>query len=148
MDPGASGNAEVVPLWVASGANVDAEDVAGRTPLFEASRKLFPKCVAALLRLGADARHADRGGSTALHVVAAKRLFLFDPHPLNEVVRLLIAAGCDPAARDPADHTALDVARMFTPLWYDAVSVAIRAGVRHRDRAANEQAGGAAAVRS
>ena len=60
-----------------------------------------------MLRLGADARRVDNGGSTALHWIA----YAGRRGDGVGVVRQLVAAGCDAAVRDISGHTAVELAR-------------------------------------
>ena len=104
---GTGGQIDAVRSWVASGADIDIEAESAVTPLMMASRWLRTECVAEMLRLGADARRATNNGWTALHRVAA---YATDGD-VGGVVRLLVVAGCDAAARDYRGRTAVDLAR-------------------------------------
>jgi len=53
----------LVQLLLRKGANVDAADGDGATPLHHAARALSPKAVHALLAGGADAQRADASGT-------------------------------------------------------------------------------------
>ena len=70
--------------------------------------------MAEMLRLGADARRVSNSGMTALHRVALRGN---DGGGGAEVVRLLVAAGCDAAVRDNFGRTAVEYARHT---WGDA----------------------------
>jgi ankyrin repeat protein len=76
--------------------------------------------VAELLRLGADARRLNNRGQTALHQVARRNGNLEGG---AEIVRLLVAAGCDAAVRDNYGLTAVEEARKTAfyrandPVW-------------------------------
>ena len=111
---GRSGNVAAVRSWVASGADINVLDVIGGTPLMLASRYHHAECVAELLRLGADVHHTNHGGETALHEVAWRDR---DGDEGAEVVRLLVAAGCDAAARDIQSCTAVECANIRSPEW-------------------------------
>ncbi len=87
-------------MWVVDGR--------GMTTLMEASYRQRAECVAEMLRLGADARRVDNNGWTALHRVARRG---GDGGGGAEVVRLLVAAGCDAAVRDNDGRTAVEFAR-------------------------------------
>ena len=101
-------NVDAVGSWVASGADINVVGEHGVTPLMEASYWQFAECVAEMLRLGADARRVNNYGSTALHSVALRG---HDFGGGAEVVRLLVAAGCDAAVRDNDGRTAVEYAR-------------------------------------
>ena len=111
---GGGSNVDAVRSWVASGADINVVDMLGRTPLMWASRNLRAECVAEMLRLGADARRVNNNGWTALHSVAVRGC---DGGGGAEVVRLLVAAGCDAAVRDNAGLTAAELARSYTVEW-------------------------------
>ena len=100
------GNVDAVRSWVASGADINVVDEYGVTPLMWASQCHHVECVAEMLRLGADARRVDNRGSTALHWVAGRG----GDHRKGEVVRMLVAAGCDAAVRDHDGRTAVRTA--------------------------------------
>ena len=102
------GNVDAVRSWVASGADINVVDEGGVTPLMWASGYHRAECVAEMLRLGADARRVENDGSTALHWVAVRGS---DGGGGAEVVRLLVAAGCDAAVRDNVGCTAVELAR-------------------------------------
>ena len=101
------GNVDAVRSWVASGADINVVSKGGVTPLMWASCYHRTECVAEMLRLGADARRVN-DGSTALHSVALRG---GDGGGGAEVVRLLVAAGCDAAVRDNYGDTAVEYAR-------------------------------------
>ena len=101
------GNVDAVRSWVASGADINVVNERGVTPLMLASNWHHAECVAEMLRLGADARRVDDYGRTALHWVAVPSR----DGGGEEVVRLLVAAGCDAAVRDNDGRTAVEFAR-------------------------------------
>ena len=105
---GGSGNVDAVRSWVASGADINVVNELGGTPLMLASGCHHAECVAEMLRLGADARRVANDGSTALHWVAELGS---DGGGGAEVVRLLVAAGCDAAVRNNDGDTAGECAR-------------------------------------
>ena len=114
MGAGIDGNVDAVRSWVASGADINVVDERGDTPLMEASRCHRAECVAEMLRLGADARRVHNYGWTALHYVAWRGS---DFGGGAEVVRLLVAAGCDAAVRDNDGRTAIELARRWSAEW-------------------------------
>ena len=98
---GFTGNVDAVRSWVASGADINVAAL-GVTPLMWASFIQHAECVAELLRLGADATRVDNAGRTALHLFSERGR---EESEGMEVVRLLVAAGCDAAACDNDGNT-------------------------------------------
>ena len=93
----------VLSVFVAAGADVDARDSAGRTPLHRA----VAGAIAALRDAGADPNARDSRGSTPLHVVAGSWRW---PGESVRLVRLLVEAGADVDARNNAGETPLQIA--------------------------------------
>ena len=110
------GNVDVVRSWVASGADINVVDKRGETPLMVASchHNYRAECVAEMLRLGADPRRANVPGWTPLHGVARRTI---DFGGGAEVVRLLVAAGCDAALREKYGRTAVELAMRCGDEW-------------------------------
>lgn len=77
---------------VRRGADVDARDAEGRTPLFSAVLGGSVGLVGLLLESGADVNARDNDGWTVLHFAAQE----FEP----EIARLLVARGADVNAQD------------------------------------------------
>jgi hypothetical protein len=92
---GRGDTAEIVRLLAQAGADVNAKDSLGQTPLFECA--LVPKAIKPLIDAGADIEARDQNGNTALINDA-----------FNEAaVRELLANGADPAAATANGDTAL-----------------------------------------
>ena len=96
----------VLSAFVAAGADVNARDDAGRTPLHRASASNLTGVISALLDAGADPNARDSKGSTPLHAVVGSWWRASD-----NSVRLLAAAGADLNARNNEGETPLDIAR-------------------------------------
>lgn len=93
----ALGDIEKVREFLSDGADVDAQDKRGHTPLYHAVRKGHALAAKELIDAGA-AVNAKRGfGGTLLHVAASKGNI--------EMTRLLLEAGADVNAQDPGQMT-------------------------------------------
>jgi ankyrin repeat protein len=77
---------------LAAGADPDARDEDGRTPLSSAVLGGSIGLVGLLVESGADVNARDRHGFSALHFAAQENL--------PEMVRVLLARGADPNAQD------------------------------------------------
>lgn len=95
--------ASVAPL-VAAGADLEARDGAGRTPLLRATQNQQPAAVTALLQAGASVHAADARGMTALHMAYAARSRL--------LAGLLEQAGAPRTARDAEGRQPADMSDM------------------------------------
>ncbi len=81
------GHVEIVKLLIERGGNVEAKDAAGETPLHVAVAAGRAKCVAELLRSGADAwAHKNAQGKV-------REAVLFFPCHLMSVVAVCVRAG-------------------------------------------------------
>ena len=104
------GYLEVVRLLVARGADVHQPSKKGWPPLYAATSGNFPEVVKFLIEHGAKVNVTSPQGTHSPLLIAA-----FNNNP--EMVRLLLAAGADPAAKLSGSHashrnqTALDIAR-------------------------------------
>ena len=84
---------KVLDMLIDAGADPNARDAEGKTPIFEANTAAT---VTAIIRRGADPKARDSSGKTAL----------FDEY-FDETKPALIAAGIDVNARDKTGRTAL-----------------------------------------
>jgi ankyrin repeat protein len=98
---GNSGNTEVISALLRAGANIEAQDADGDTPLSWAAEKGNVEAVRFLLQAGAkpDSRNHSKG--TVLHVAAEQRQF--------EVIKLLVSAHADVNALNALGATPLDI---------------------------------------
>ncbi|KAJ1473456.1 ankyrin repeat-containing domain protein, partial [Baffinella frigidus] len=87
------GHTEMVRLLLEEGADKDATNVQGETPLYWAAREGRSNPIMFfLLTAGAKKEESDNAGRTPLHIAA------FKGHAA--VVRLLLEAGADADAKD------------------------------------------------
>lgn len=118
------GNLEIAQALLAAGARLELKNEEGNTPLLVAAGHAYPTVVAALLAAGADVHAANRMLETALGKAAGPGLFerkyykgdiivrFLRPEPeILETIRLLLAAGADPARKDKHDFSPLDWAK-------------------------------------
>lgn len=100
------GHEDIVHELLSAGAEVDATDEEGRSPLQLASLAGHVRAVKALLRAGGSATHAgEEDGRTALHRAASRGHV--------DVVNMLLKARADLSAVDAWNHTALDLAEQM-----------------------------------
>jgi cytohesin len=102
-------SAKVVEILIDAGADPNARDEDGKTPIFEANDAAV---TAALLRRGADPNARDNAGQTAL----------FDRY-FAEAKIVLVASGVDIDARDKLGRTAL-----FYQDYPDSIKALLDAG--------------------
>lgn len=84
----AGNQARLIGMLIAAGAEINAKDKLGLTPLYWAAGRSCADCVRQLLAAGADVGARSARGRTALHVASP------------ETAPLLLAAGADVGARD------------------------------------------------
>ena len=94
---------EVVALLLAAGADPNAVDFEGATPLMYAAEVGRPEVLRALLAAGADPNAQDAEGHTALMYAA--------DHCQTESARLLVQVGADLTLKDSNGYTALERVR-------------------------------------
>lgn len=151
-DAARRGDLAAVERLLSDGAQVEATDGSGATPLYVAASEGHAAVVARLLAAGGDPRRQASGsfGSTGTPIHAAVR------HGHLDVVRLLLEAGVDPNLPDdgvgPPLHTALrrgqtaaaDLLRSLgaRPIRAEPVDALIASA----DLAAGEETAGACAV--
>jgi TonB family protein len=97
-----SEKAELVPVLLGAGADLNERDADGRTALFAACARGADAFAKALVEAGADVRPRAKDGKTALHFAALGNR--------PDLVDLLIQKGVDPTIADMANRTALDYA--------------------------------------
>ncbi|MBV9926673.1 MAG: ankyrin repeat domain-containing protein [Acidobacteria bacterium] len=118
-----------VKLLLAAGADVNAADVRGQTPLMAAAQKPSADLIKLMLEAGArrsvNAKNGE--GQTAL-MLASERSDV-------ESIKTLLAAGADLDAKDRQGRTALMYAHAYKyrPASLDAVKLLLAAGARVND---------------
>lgn len=98
--------AECVTILAKGGADVNAAQNAGWSPLHQACSLRRDKVVEVLLRLGADPNLQDNTGMTPLHFAVGKWR---QPKKVKRIIELLMAAGADPAIVDKNGASPLDL---------------------------------------
>jgi len=93
---------EVIRLLVENGAQVNALDKEGGTPLARAGLNGDVEAARVLLELGVAPNAPSMDGQTALHLAA------LEGHP--DVAEVLLSAGADPNVRNECGRTPLDYA--------------------------------------
>ncbi len=99
------GAAELIPLLLERGADVNAKDRTGLTPLHAAAMIGRAEEAVLLMDRGADKEARDKFGDTPLHFAAI--------HGQAGMVRLLHEAGADLSTRNDAGLMPLDSARRY-----------------------------------
>ncbi|XP_031787640.1 serine/threonine-protein phosphatase 6 regulatory ankyrin repeat subunit A-like [Nasonia vitripennis] len=92
-----NGKNGLIELYVAHGANVNAQAKNGKFPLYLATKAELPETVELLLELGAKVELRTRYGRTALHSACYNRQ--------ESCIRILLSAGADILAEDDAGYS-------------------------------------------
>ena len=111
-----------VRTLLARGADPNARDEDGRTPLFSAVLGGSVALLGLLLESRADVNARDGRGATALHVAAEEVLF--------EAATLLVGRGADVNAQDDEGNTPLGRAVFSARGRYDVVRLLTKSGAR------------------
>ncbi|MGA2629450.1 MAG: ankyrin repeat domain-containing protein [Terriglobia bacterium] len=124
---------EVAPILLAAGADIDIKDNEGLTPLMLAASMREIAMVKWLMAAGANLNERSSDGRTALHYAARERLYRQDP-PGTETVKLLLEAGASPNIKDNAGNSALILAAVEGQLEEVEALLAAGANVKTRNK--------------
>ncbi|HUD95811.1 MAG TPA: ankyrin repeat domain-containing protein [Sphingobium sp.] len=128
------GRDDVIPALLQAGADIEACDARGHSPLVLASYHGHESTTALLLRSGAlpDGRDDPTGSGSALMGVAFKGHL--------SIARMLLEAGAHPQHRNAAGQTALMMAALFDRRHVVAMLLDAGADTAARDSAGNDAA--------
>ncbi len=113
-------NLELVKLLLAHGANINARNHLGKTPLFIAITFGSDAIAYGLIKAGADVNLADIYGRTPLHQA------LIDGNKV--MVEMLLRSGADVHATDDKGYTMMQAAFQMNNVKVDILKALLRAG--------------------
>ena len=95
-------NGEVIRTLVAAGANIEARDDEGKTPIHIATAQCYDENLRVLIELGANIEARDKEGLSPLMIAAGETF--------RQQMKVLLAAGANVHARDHRGRTPLMIA--------------------------------------
>lgn len=98
---GPRGDLEALELLLDAGADINAVDTNGRTPLYDALPYAEPEIIQRMIASGADVTQPDGAGRTPLQFLSGRN------HPAADIIAILVDAGADPNRSDPGGSTPL-----------------------------------------
>ena len=104
MEASERGQAEIAKILIAKGADINAKQVAGFTPLWMAAWNLHTDTVKLLINSGCNINTTDKKGRTILIDFASVQTV---SGQMAQMVKLLLENGADPNIRDNQGKTAL-----------------------------------------
>jgi ankyrin repeat protein len=96
---------EIAKILIQKGVPINAQDGHAYTPVHYAAQDYLPHIVRLLIENGADVSIPDFHGNTPLSTA------VFNSRGRGEVIKLLLAAGADPYAKNLHGVSAIDLAR-------------------------------------
>jgi ankyrin repeat protein len=126
----------VARLLLRKGANIEARDEDGKTPLILAGGHGETAVVKLLLEKGAQIEAADNSGETAL-IWAACNCPIIDMPDTADSVRLLLESGANVEARDKRGTTPLMLASAWGRTWIVKILLDSGAQMEARDNRGN-----------
>jgi len=102
VDQEGYGKTEFAEYLINNGANINAQNEFGNTPLIVAAKAGIPTCVDLLIKKGAELNLQTNKGDTALHWAAK--------NGDSQILKLLLEAGLDPKIKNFDNKTAYDLA--------------------------------------
>ena len=103
---------ECLELLLAKGADINAGDNHGNSPLADAVKLGDVKTVEFLLKNGANVNTRDNDGKTPLHMVSAIVADRSTPGQITKITEMLIRSGADVNSRDNKQRTPLFFSRL------------------------------------
>lgn len=95
---------DVVKLLLERGSKVNAENVAGKTPIFYCNFNFSAELLNLLISYGADIKHTDKYNNTILH---DDYVMCGDKDDFEEYLKVILSLGVDINSKNNVGHTPL-----------------------------------------